>query len=261
MTSALTPFTFPATGQAVRTVLGDNGPGFVLGDVCAVLGLTNVTEARRGLDEDEFRTTEVMDSLGREQQTYIVTEAGLYSLILRSRKPEARAFKRWITHEVLPAIRQTGAYTLAPAFEVPRTLPDALRAYATEVEAHEATKQRAAELEAPAEAWNTLATAEGDYSVRQAAQILDRDPNIITGQNRLFASLREFGWIDRKGIPYQEHVDLGRIVQRPTSYTHPHHGEPVLSSQIRITPKGVEALRKLLGGGDDGHLFAVPGGA
>ncbi|WP_199824065.1 Bro-N domain-containing protein [Streptomyces sp. NBRC 109706] len=95
----------------MRTVLVDGEPWWVAADVLKVLTLKNVTEALRGLDEDEFSTTEVVDSTGRHQpNTYVVNEPGLYSLILRSRKPQAKAFKRWITHEVIPQIRRTGAY-------------------------------------------------------------------------------------------------------------------------------------------------------
>ncbi|WP_181690296.1 BRO family protein [Streptomyces sp. NBRC 110611] len=115
-------FTFPDTGQTVRTIMIDGAPWWVARDVLDILGLVNPTEALRGLDEDEFSTAEVIDSTGRRQpHAYIVTEPGLYSLILRSRKPQARAFKRWVTHEVLPQIRRTGAYAAPGA--VP-ALPD-----------------------------------------------------------------------------------------------------------------------------------------
>ena len=76
------------------------------------LGLSNPTRTVRRLEEDEFTISKVIDDMGRSQDTYVITEAGLYNLILRSRKPEAKAFKRWITHEVLPAIRKTGSYSV-----------------------------------------------------------------------------------------------------------------------------------------------------
>ena len=77
-------------------------------DVCDVLELEQVTRAISGLDEDERQTVPVIDSMGRSQDTFIINEPGQYSLILRSRKPEAKEFKRWITHDVLPQIRITG---------------------------------------------------------------------------------------------------------------------------------------------------------
>jgi prophage antirepressor-like protein len=108
------PKVFKYEGSQVRTIVKDGEPWFVAKDVCEILELGNITLALDRLEEDEFSSTKVTDSLGREQETYIVNEPGLYSLVLGSRKPEAKQFKRWITHEVLPTIRQTGTYTTKP---------------------------------------------------------------------------------------------------------------------------------------------------
>lgn len=97
-------------GQPVRIVMQKAEPWFVAKDVCAVLEVGDVSSALRRLDEDEKGTDTILTP-GGQQEMSIVSEAGLYSLILRSRKPEAREFKRWITHEVLPSIRKTGSYT------------------------------------------------------------------------------------------------------------------------------------------------------
>lgn len=106
-------------GQAdIRVVKGDDGePRFVAADVCKVLDLANVSQALSRLDEDEISDIILNDTAGRPNRFKAVTESGLYSLILASRKPEAKAFKRWITHEVIPAIRKTGSYAvnLTPA--------------------------------------------------------------------------------------------------------------------------------------------------
>lgn len=252
----ITPFVFPATGQQVRSFAVNGAPWFAAIDVAAVLALGNVHSSLALLDDDE-KGLHTMETPGGEQRIVAVNEPGLYSLILRSRKPEAKAFKRWITHEVIPAIRRTGSYSAA-ALEIPRTYAEALRAAADAVERAELAEAKVSELEPSAQAWDTLAGASGDYSVRDAAQILDRDPMISTGQNRLFATLRELGWIDAEGRPYQSQVDMGRLVRRPTSYTHPHTLEPVLTSQVRITAKGLRELHRRLGGfGADGGLVAV----
>jgi prophage antirepressor-like protein len=108
-------FTFPETAQPVRSIAIDGEPWWVARDVLDVLGVKNPTEAMRGLDHDEFSSTEVVDSAGKRQpNTYIINEPGLYSLMLRSRKPQAKAFKRWITHEVIPSIRKHGRYEATP---------------------------------------------------------------------------------------------------------------------------------------------------
>lgn len=102
--------------EEVRTLLIDGQVHFIAADLCEVLGLGRVHDAVRGLDEDE-RGTDTIRTPGGPQKVTTVTEAGMYSMVLRSRKPEARAFKRWVTHEVLPEIRQTGQYTRPQSLE------------------------------------------------------------------------------------------------------------------------------------------------
>lgn len=246
------PFVFPSTGQPVRTVAIDDGPWFVAADVCAVLAHTNTTVALAMVDDEDkrnFRRSEALNFADtfpdlRVQSANLVNESGLYTLILRSNVPGARAFKRWITHEVIPAIRRTGSY----AADKPMSELEMAQRYVAALEREQQLTTKVAELAPSAHAWDVLATATGDYSVRDAAQILDRDPLISTGQNRLFATLRELGWVDDDGRPYQAQVDNGRLVRRPTSYTHPHTNEPVLTSQVRITAKGLRELHKRLGG-------------
>jgi prophage antirepressor-like protein len=96
--------------KRVRVFGTTDQPVFVAADVCACLGLENVARALGRLDADDITSSKVIDSSGREQATACVNESGLYSLVLSSRKPEAKAFKRWVTSEVLPAIRKHGRY-------------------------------------------------------------------------------------------------------------------------------------------------------
>jgi len=103
---------FQYEDKPVRTVVVNGEPWFVAKDVCDVLEIANSSDALKRLDEDEVDSTEVTDALGRKQVTNIVNEPGLYALILGSRKPEAKLFQRWVRHEVLPAIRQTGMYAV-----------------------------------------------------------------------------------------------------------------------------------------------------
>lgn len=114
MTTDIMPFDFH--GQTVRTLTDSHGePWFVAKDVCDILGLSNVSVALSGLDEDETSKIDPKQYLGSEnrsnQPINIVSEPGLYVLIGKSRKPEAKAFRRWVNHEVLPSIRKTGSYT------------------------------------------------------------------------------------------------------------------------------------------------------
>ncbi len=96
--------------EEVRTFLINGEPCFVASDLCDILDIGRVHDAVRGLDDDEKGTDSIRTPGGVQQLTY-VTEAGMYSLVLRSRKPEAKAFKRWLTHDVLPEIRKTGQYS------------------------------------------------------------------------------------------------------------------------------------------------------
>lgn len=111
---------FNYNDMPIRTIEKDGEIWWVLKDVCGALNITDhVTTAKR-LDPDEVGQTHVIDNKGRNQKTYIINEPGLYSVILRSDKPEAKGFKRWVTHEVIPSIRKTGTYTVPEA--VPKLL-------------------------------------------------------------------------------------------------------------------------------------------
>lgn len=105
---------FIYSGEQLRTVQRDDGLWWVLRDVCRVLNIGNVTDTKKRLDPDEVDLTDLIDGMGRVQSTTIINEPGLYSVILRSDKPEAKEFKRWVTHDVLPSIRKTGAYGIPP---------------------------------------------------------------------------------------------------------------------------------------------------
>lgn len=98
--------------MVVRVVFIDGNPWWVAKDVCDVLGHSNHKVALQALDRDEVRKVYLTDTLGRKQKTNIINESGLYILIMRSNKPEAKRFKRWVTHELLPTIRKTGSYAL-----------------------------------------------------------------------------------------------------------------------------------------------------
>jgi Prophage antirepressor len=126
----------------VRVQELDNEVWFVAKDVCECLGINDTSKAVGRLDEDEKGTNSI-PTPGGNQNLLTVNEYGLYSLVLSSRKPEAKEFKRWITHDVIPQIRKTGAYSM----NIPKSLPEALRAYANEVELHNATKAIVAQQE------------------------------------------------------------------------------------------------------------------
>lgn len=242
----------------LRGAVIDGDPVFITADVLRLLDLNRSSVAL--LDDDE-KGVHTLDTPGGRQEHSVITESGLYSLVLRSRKPEAKAIKRWITHDVLPAIRKTGTYSRYPA--APQHLPSKKELAQWVVEAEEraeAAEAKVRELHGPASAWNELAEAQGDYSVADAAKVLSRDPSITTGERRLFRSMQHFGWIYREGgrwRAYQRRVDDGRLVEKV--------GRPYLRNDVmqageptvRITPKGLESLQKLLGGSGQLELMAA----
>lgn len=245
----LIPFDYE--GTAVRTIIGSDGePWFVLADLCKVLGLTRSASAvAERLDDGVRQTYPIQDSMGRIQNATCVSEAGMYEVVIRSDKPEAAAFRRWITSEVLPEIRKTGHYG-TPALTGPELMAAAL------IEAQktlEAAQQRAIEAEtkvvelAPkARQFDNFLNAEGDYSVTQAAQALNR-AGAPTGRNRLHATLESLKWIykpkgHRHWRVYQQASDRGLLRVRPTTWRDQHTGVEYATHTIRVTPKGLDLL-------------------
>lgn len=237
----------------VRTLIDDDGePWFVAADVCKALGFGNSRQALATHVTDQHRGVHGVDTPGGQQQMALVDEAGLYALAFGSRIETAAAFREWVTADVLPALRRRGSYTIGGATGAPPaampTHAEALRGWADAIEETERLQAQVDELEPAARFSTQLAHAAGDYSVREAAQILDRDPTISTGEQRLFRTLKALGWIDRTNAPYQRHVDCGRLVRKIGHYRDPATGEMVAYAQVRITPKGLRELHRLMGG-------------
>lgn len=229
----------------VRVIEQGGEPWFVAKDVCDCLEIKNTTDALKRLDDDE----RARFNLGRQGETNIVNEYGLYSLVLSSRKPEAKEFKRWITHEVIPSIRKYGSFNMA----IPRTLPDALTAYANEIEAHQKT-QALLEAQRPKVLFaDSVAASHTSILVGELAKILHQNGVKDMGQNRLFAWLRDNGYlISRKGtdynMPTQRSMDLGLFQIKETSIPHA-DGHISVSKTPKVTGKGQQYfINKLLQG-------------
>lgn len=217
----------------VRIILQDNEPWFVAKDVCDCLEHTNTTMALQRLDDDERAKL----NLGRQGEANVVNEYGLYSLVMSSRKPEAKEFKRWITHEVLPTLRRTGSYSL----NIPQTLPEALRAYADEVEQHNKTKALV-EAQRPKVIFaDAVSSSVTDILIGDLAKLLNQNGHNI-GQNRLFERLRNEGFlISRKGgsynMPTQRAMEMGLFRIKETAITHS-DGRTSINKTPKVTGKG-----------------------
>lgn len=261
-TGTIVPFQYG--DSAVRTITINGEPWFVLADLCAVLGIANPSAVAQRLDPTSVNTLRLNEGNRGNPNVTIVNEAGMYEVVLRSDKPEAATFRRWLTADVLPALRKTGSYGTVPALTEDEIVHQALQIQGRKIEALTAKVE---ELAPPAKAWNNLAAASGNYSVAEAAKILSQDPAISIGRDRLFTFMSEQGWIFRSRNSrggwevYQTQVDNGRLYERPARpFLNEKTGEYELPAPtVRVTVKGIEKLRVLLGGSEG--LIALPGGA
>ena len=245
--SALEVFRFD--GAEVRMVVIDGLPRFVARDVATALGYVDTTNAIKQHCRGVAIHHPVEDRTGRSQMMRVIGEPDMLRLIASSRLPGAERFERWAFEEVLPTVLRTGSYSAAPA--LPQSYADALRELAATVERSEALEAANAELTPRAEAWDELASADGDYSVADAAKILARR-GVKTGPARLFHDLTNMRWIfrgsDGKLHAYASAVDAGYLAEKPQAHHHPRTGELVLDApQIRVTLRGLERLRVRLG--------------
>lgn len=221
----------------VRVLLQGNEPWFVAKDVADTLGYQNGSrDVNRHTDEEDRTKTMVFDG-NQNKETILINESGLYSLVLSSKLPNAKQFKRWVTSDVLPSLRKYGTYSM----DIPRTLPDALKAYANEIEAHNQTKALLEEQKPKVLFADAVSTSDTDILIGDLAKLLNQNGHNI-GQNRLFERLRNEGYlISRKGgsynIPTQRAMEMGLFRIKETAITHS-DGRVSLNKTPKVTGKG-----------------------
>ena len=187
---------FEFKGAALRTLTDENGePWFVAKDVCDVLGYTNASKAISDhVDSEDKLNNESLSSLG-QRGGWLVNESGLYSLVLSSKLPTAKEFKRWVTHEVLPSIRKHGAYMTQQTLDKALTSPDFLIQLATQLKEEQ---EKVKELEPKAKALDDFTNIPDALLVRDAAKLLSNNSNIQIGEHELRQWLVDNGWIYRQ---------------------------------------------------------------
>lgn len=227
-------FTHKDFGQ-IRTIQLNGEPWFVANDVMRVLEVSNSKDAIRALDDDEKSGVDIIDPHGRKQKTNCISEAGLYSIILRSRKPEAKAFKRWVTHEVIPSIRKHGAYLTPQRIEDALLNPDVIINLALQLKAE---KQKNAELTAKAAYYDAVAGASGSTNFRDTAKMLGISEKkfieTVLGEKYCYRA------VDKKIVPYSQYMVAGWFEVREVYYGSPE--DPHCTIQTRITPYGRENI-------------------
>lgn len=235
---------------SIRVTQDDGGePWFVAKDVCNALGLTNTTEALRGLDDDEvsnITNSEVAQNGGRSPR--IVSEPGFYKLVMRSRKPEAKAFQRWVTHEVLPSIRKRGGYMASVKDETPEETM--ARAFILAKETIERKNREIAEMKPKALFADAVSTSDKCMLVGELAKVL-RQNGVQMGQKRLFAWLRDNGYLMKRGssynLPTQKAMEMELFEVKETAINHS-DGHVSTNFTTKVTPKGQQYfINKFLG--------------
>ena len=234
-------FNSPEFGQ-VRTIQKDGEPWFVAADVCKALELGDTGKAVGRLDEDELTRIKIVSG-GQNREMFAVNEPGLYSLVLGSRKPEARAFKRWITHEVIPSIRRTGGYT------VPQDYISALRALADSEEKRQALvaenetqRQAIADFEPIKQYVDAILASTSTMATSQIAADYD------ISAKKLNKILHEEGIqhnVNGQWILYQRHMGKGYTKSETIPIVHS-DGRPGTKIYTKWTQKGRIMIHEIL---------------
>lgn len=246
--------TFMYDEQAVRTLFDSKGEVFFVGnDVAKLLGYSNYRNAViNHVDTEDKQRTQIEDA-GQNREMTIINESGLYSLILSSKLPTAKQFKRWVTSEVLPNIRKHGTHMTSETIEKVLADPDTIIQIATQLKEERAKRMQAEvviEQQKPQVLFaKAVETSETSILVGQLAKLLTQN-GISIGQNRLFAWLRDNGYLGKKGAHYNEPtqyaVERGwfevveRTMQNPD-------GSVRITRTTKVTGKGqVYFINKLL---------------
>lgn len=237
---------FDFKGALLRTLTDEAGePWFVAKDVCDVLELSNVGQALARLDDDEKSSITLNDGTPGNPNRAIVSESGLYALVLASRKPEAHEFQRWVTHEVLPQIRKTGGYIPTSESDsdediMARAVLVAQKTIKQKNQQIAEQQTRIVELEPKARFADAVAASDGTCLVGELAKML-RQNGMDIGQNRLFRLLQADGYLGKSGsnrnVPTQRAMDLGLFRIKETTVTHA-DGHTTVSRTPKVTGKG-----------------------
>ena len=231
----------------IRVMERDGKPWFVGKDVAEILGYSEPHKAiQRHVDDDDRMKYPITDTTGRKQETWMSNESGLYSLILSSKLPTAKQFKRWVTSEVLPSIRKHGGYitgqdTMTDDELMAKALIMAQSKIAEKNKQIEEKDEQIKKMEPKAVFADAVASSHSSILVGELAKLLKQN-GIETGQNRLFQWLRDNKYlISRYGndynMPTQKSMELGLFEIKETAITHS-DGHITVSKTVKVTGKG-----------------------
>lgn len=238
---------FNFQNRNVRVVTDDNGePWFVAKDVAEILGYASPDKMYARLDDDEKTTTPFRRN-GSNYQTnlILINESGLYNAIIGSSKPEAKAFKRWVTHEVLPSIRKHGAYVTDNKLEEwlidPTHMIEALTALKEEREKVRALERKREEDRPKVVFAESVEVSQTSILVGEMAKLIKQSTGYDIGQNRFFEFLRDNGYLhctgSQKNLPTQRSMASGWFEIKEGVHVSP-NGVSILTRTPKITGKG-----------------------
>ena len=232
---------FNFRGQDLRTVIINNEPYFVGKDVAEILGYTNSRQALKNHVDEDDKGVSKCDTPGGKQDLVIINESGLYSLILSSKLPQAKEFKRWVTSEVLPTIRKHGMFATDELLDNPDFAIATLQKLKEEREAKKLLEATIEEQKPKVIFANAVSASHTSILVGEFAKLM-RQNGVNMGQNRMFVWLRENGYlINRKGsdknMPTQKSMELGLFEIKETTINHS-DGHISINKTPKITGKG-----------------------
>ena len=232
---------FNFRGQDVRTVIINNEPYFVGKDVAEILGYTNPRQALKNHVDEDDKGVSKCDTPGGKQDLVIINESGMYSLVLSSKLPQAKEFKRWVTSEVLPTIRKHGMFATDELLDNPDFAIATLQKLKEEREAKKLLEATIEEQKPKVIFANAVSASHTSILVGEFAKLM-RQNGVNMGQNRMFVWLRENGYlINRKGSDKKKKkkksMELGLFEIKETTINHS-DGHISINKTPKITGKG-----------------------
>lgn len=232
--------TFDFDGSGIRALTIDEEPYFVGKDVAQVLGYSNPRDAIAKHVDAEDKGVAKCDTLGGQQNQTVINESGLYSLILGSKLPEAKRFKRWVTSEVLPSLRRNGMYAMDELLDNPDLAINALQKLKEEREARRQLELQNEQMKPKALFAEAVETSSTSILIGDMAKLL-RQNGVEVGQRRLFDWLRTNGWLMKTGesrnMPTQEAMEKGYFEIRERTISNP-DGSVRITKTTKVTGKG-----------------------
>lgn len=244
--------TYNFNGFNVRVYGTIDNPLFVAKDICEAIGISNTSDAVQMVDEDDLTKGEVVDSVGRRKETNLVTESGMYTLVLRSNKPEAKVFRKWVTSEVLPSIRKHGMYatdmTIDKFLDDPDFALKTMQRYKEErllrIEAEKKAEESRKELEVvqPILLFHEeLKSNEQNLTISEFCKIIGDNNGYDIGKSRLVDILRANGLMMKKSYEPTQRGVTENILAVKTEWIN-----KKLKKETVITMKGTEYIMSKL---------------